>query len=766
MTNPVRVKEARAVRPARLAAAAIAAAAAVAAGIAAGEGLASPGPEPHKAPPPRPAKFKPPTLKHGVLTIDGTAAGDRIALRLQAGRPDVLQVDVGDDGSADFAFARANIARIAVQAGEGDDAVRIDEGNGTFTTTIPTTIDGGDGNDAIAGGSGNETLLGGNGDDSIDGNGGSDVAVLGAGDDTFVWDPGDGSDTVEGQSGADTMVFNGSPGAEHFALSPNGNRLRLGRDLGNVTMDTAGVETVDLNAADGADAVRLDDLTGTDVTNVNLDLGANDGNTDQVVVEGTDGNDDVDVSGGASGVSVSGLPAQVAIHDQEPTDQLAVAGNGGDDSLSAAALTAQAIALTLDGGAGNDRIAGGAGSDVLQGGDGNDSIDGNGGSDAAFLGAGDDTFVWDPGDGSDMVEGQDGADTMVFNGAAAAEKFELSPNGTRLRLARDLGNITMDTNGVETVDVNALAGADKVTVDDLTGTGVTTVNADLGAADGAADHVIVNGTAADDSITAAGGNGAVNVSGLAAAVHVVDAEPAEDTFTINALAGNDVVDASGLAATSVELEENGGDDGDLLIGSAGNDLADGGKGGDVAFLGAGDDSFVWNPGDGNDSIEGQAGTDTMVFNGANGAENVVLSPNGNRLRFTRDVANIVMDAHGVETVDFNALGGADTVTVDDLSGTDVSGVNVDLAGALGGITGDGASDRVVVNGTNGNDAIVVTGDAGGVKVSGLTATVGVLDAEAANDRLEVDTLAGTDTVDSGGLAKNTIQLFVNGALVP
>jgi hypothetical protein len=75
------------------------------------------------------------------------------------------------------------------------------------------------------------------------------------------------------------------------------------------------------------------------------------------------------------------------------------------------------------------------------------------------------------------------------------------------------------------------------------------------------------------------------------------------------------------------------------------------------------------------------------------------------------------------------------------------------------------ADRVVVNGTNGNDAIVVDGDAGGVKVSGLAATVGVLHAEAANDRLEVDTLAGTDTVDSGGLAKNTIQLFVNGALV-
>ena len=56
-----------------------------------------------------------------------------------------------------------------------------------------------------------------------------------------------------------------------------------------------------------------------------------------------------------------------------------------------------------------------------------DSIDGNGGSRSALMGAGDDTFVWDPGDGSDIVEGQDGNDTMVFNGAAAAEQSTSPP---------------------------------------------------------------------------------------------------------------------------------------------------------------------------------------------------------------------------------------------------------------------------------------------------------------------------------------------------
>ena len=66
-----------------------------------------------------------------------------------------------------------------------------------------------------------------------------------------------------------------------------------------------------------------------------------------------------------------------------------------------------------------------------------------------------------------------------------------------------------------------------------------------------------------------------------------------------------------------------------------------------------------------------------------------------------------MDTAGVETVDFNALGGADTVTVNDLAGTDVKTVNANLAAALGGTTGDGATDQVIVNGTNGNDAVEI-----------------------------------------------------------
>ena len=289
MRNFIRLHDSRVVRPALLAVSAVAAIATVGgtAGTAAGYGTASAHHAHHASQLRKQAAFNDPHLAHGELALEGTNAGDRLALRLQSGNPAILQVDVGDDGSADFRFARAEIAKISVNGGNGDDAVRIDESNGVFTDTISTTVgggngddnlvggagavtlEGGNGDDILAGGSGVETLLGGNGSDSIDGNGGNDVAVLGNGNDTFVWDPGDGSDIVEGENGTDTMLFNGAGGPEQVDLSANGSRLRFFRAQGNITMDTAGVERVDFNALGGADLATVNDLSGTDVVSVN-----------------------------------------------------------------------------------------------------------------------------------------------------------------------------------------------------------------------------------------------------------------------------------------------------------------------------------------------------------------------------------------------------------------------------------------------------------------------------------------------------------------
>ncbi len=589
----------------RLAVSAFAAAAlAAATGAVAAQGHASPHRHAykslHRLSDPRSPQAR---LAHGLLSVEGTRADDRIALRLKAGDPNTLQVDFGDDGSAEFEFPRANVAAIAVAAGPGNDLVRIDESNGVFNDKLPTILDGGPGDDNLAGGSGAETLIGGSGNDRIDGNKGNDRAFMGAGDDTFVWDPGDGSDTVEGQDGNDTMLFNGAAAAEHVDLSANGNRLRFFRDVAGITMDTAGVEQVNFNALGGADVVTVHDLTGTDVKHVNVDesnpagSGTGDGQPDQVIVEGTTGNDQIDVSSDGTNVTTSGLAAEVVVQHPETIDRLEVDGLGGDDSISAVGLAAQTIALTLDGGDGNDNLAGGQGVETLIGGSGNDRIDGNKGNDRAFMGAGDDTFVWDPGDGSDTVEGQDGNDTMLFNGAAAAEHVDLSANGNRLRFFRDVAGITMDTAGVEQVDFNALGGADVVTVHDLTGTDVKHVNVDesnpagSGTGDGQPDQVIVEGTTGNDQIVASGSNGAARVSGLAATVTVTGAEAANDTLTIDALDGNDRVNASALAASAGKLAIDGGNGNDVLIGGSGDDVLAGSAGNDLLIGGPGQDSL-------------------------------------------------------------------------------------------------------------------------------------------------------------------------------
>ena len=679
-------------------------------------------------------------------------------------------------------FDRTNPAPFSLDIGTSENlVVNMNGGDDVFTAgnglapLIAITVDGGAGNDTITGGDGNDVLIGGDGNDTIIGGRGNDMAFLGAGDDTFVWNPGDGSDTVEGQGGHDTLQFNGANVNENITLSANGSGCGKLTRRGQRVMDMNGVEQVNVAALGGADTLTVNDLSHTDVTGVNLDLagtpgsGDGDGQADTVTVNGTAHADAVQITGSGTSYTVAGLPAIVAVQGSEgANDQLVVNALGGNDSITAAGLPASVVGLTVDGGAGNDRITGGDGNDVLMGGDGNDTIIGGRGNDVAFLGAGNDTFVWNPGDGSDTVEGQGGHDTLQFNGANVNENITLSANGSRAKLTRDVGNIVMDMIGVEQVNVAALGGADTLTVNDLSGTGVTDVNIDLastpgsGTGDGQADTVIVNGTAAADSITISGAGSTAVVAGLSATVHVTHAEGANDSLHVNGLGGNDTINASRLHAGVIALRLDGGDGGDVLTGSAGNDLIVGGRGNDVAFMGAGDDTFVWNPGDGSDTVEGQGGHDTLQFNGANVSENITLSANGSRAKLTRDVGNIVMDMNGVEQVNVAALGGADTLTVNDLSHTDVTGVNLDLAGTPGSGVGDGQADTVIVNGTAGKDRIAVASNAGNADVLGLAARVHIAGAEAANDRLIVNALAGDDVVDASGLAAGAIQLTADG----
>ena len=98
--------------------------------------------------------------------------------------------------------------------------------------------------------------------------------------------------------------------------------------------------------------------------------------------------------------------------------------------------------------------------------------------------------------------------------------------------------------------------------------------------------------------------------------------------------------------------------------------------------------------------------------------------------------------------------------VNDLSGTDVTEVNLNLAGVGG--AGDGQPDNVIMYGTNGDDVVLVFGDASGISVFGLAAQINITGAEAANDRLTINGLAGDDVIEASGLAAGAIQLTGNG----
>jgi Dockerin type I domain len=659
----------------------------------------------------------------------------------------------GDDLDNAIVISRDVAGTILVNSG----AVVIQGGPATLVNTNLILFNGGLGNDVLTldettgalplarldGGAGEDVLRGGSVGDIFVGAGGNDTLVGGAGDDTFIWSPGDGSDVVEGQGGRDVLTFSGSGAAEKFELSANGTRARFTRDVGGVVIDLNGVEEIDLSGLGGADTATINDQSTTGLNTFNVDLsstpGTLDNETDAVIINGTNGNDvgQIRSIGARINATISAIPS-VNITGEGGLDTLTVNTLGGNDVLDASDLAAtnasQLITLTVNGGTGSDTLTGSQGAD---------------------------TFVWNPGDGSDTINGGDNPDMLILNGSDQSEKFDLSSNGGRVRLTRDVGGITMDVGGVETFTVNALGGADTVNVNDLTGTGVVQINVDLAAVvgdtagDRQADAVIVNSRNVADRIPVLGAfvgvTGAVIVnggfadgSGLPYFLAIRATEGALDSLTVNGQGGNDTVDATGLFATNasqlIKLTVNGGAGNDKLIGSPGSD------------------TFVWNPGDGNDTIDGGDGLDLLTFNGSNLAETFVIARNGSHVGLTSDVGNVTLDLNAMDGIELNALGGADTITVNDLTGTGLVKVQLNLNGPAGG--GDGQSDNVIVNGSNGDDAVPISGSALGVFMEGLFPLLRINGAEP-TDRLTVNTLGGNDTVDSSALPPGVIGLTVN-----
>jgi len=739
---------------------------------------------------------------------------------------------------APFFLDLGTCENLVLNANGGNDSF---SATGNLAALIQIMVDGGPGDDTLLGSNGADVLIGGADNDFIDGQQGNDMIFLGAGDDVFQWDPGDGNDTIEGQDGNDKLLFNGSAGAEIFDASANGARVRFTRNLGNIVLDLNDVENLELNMLGGIDSFTVNDLAGTDLINIRANLAGTIGGStgdaavDNVIINGTGLDDVVTISGSSGTVNVSGLFASVTVTGGEPAnDRVTINGLGGDDILDASSLNSGGPLLQLDGGTGHDILFGGAGADTLLGGDDDDVLFGGPGADFLDGGSGENIVIQDGPNvpsgivtvfGDDLnntitisrdgggiilsngvaipgatiantalirVFGRGGNDTITFNEANGALPAGLLFGGAGTNILTGgsgadflFGGSSNDTllgkGGADFLsggpgddiltggdgDDQAFGGAGQDRFDWNPGD-----DTDLNEGGGGNDLVLINGGNGAEQFTTTANGTRVRFDRINPAPFSLDIGTCE-YLMLNANGGDDTFSATGNLAALIQITVDGGPGNDTLLGSNGadlliggddNDFIDGQQGNDAIFMGAGDDVFQWDPGDGSDTIEGQDGNDRLLFNGSAGAEIFEASANGGRVRFTRNLGNIVMDLDDVETLELNALGGTDILTVNNLAGTDLITINTKLAGTIGGSTGDAAADNVIINGTGLDDVVTVTGSPGLVTVLGLSATVTLTDSEAANDRLTINTLAGDDFMDASGLAAGIIALTADGGI--
>jgi Ca2+-binding RTX toxin-like protein len=196
---------------------------------------------------------------------------------------------------------------------------------GLFTTS---TINGGSGNDRIVatfsslgvilnGDSGNDSIVGGAGDDCLQGGQGDDTLAGGSGAD--VLSGGDGADQLRGDSGMDTLQGN------------------AGNDL--------------LEGGEGDDLFRL--ISGDDRDVISGGQGF-----DTITVEGTPLGDTYRVGMTSSQVRLQKTNSSAALLtvDVRDGESLLVRGLAGNDRLELGAIAAMNIAVSFDGGLGEDTL--------------------------------------------------------------------------------------------------------------------------------------------------------------------------------------------------------------------------------------------------------------------------------------------------------------------------------------------------------------------------------------------------------------------------
>ena len=226
--------------------------------------------------------------------------------------------------------------------------------------------------------------------------------------------------------------------------------------------------------------------------------------------------------------------------------------------------------------------------------------------------------------------------------------------------------------------------------------------------------------------------------------------------TVHFGSGDDTLEARGAGVVVAYGDAGndsltGGRGNDQLEGGANDDIIQGGAGLDVTRGGDDVDLFIWNVGDGNDTvIDGQGGAgDAINIIGTAAAEQVAVSANGSD--FTAVIGLETLNVTGVETADIEGRGGIDAFVVNDLTPSTLRRVDVQFGA-------DSVPDSLVINGSGSGETFTASVQAVtpvdvSVNILQVTrtdgATVNVLGATSTSggDTVTLNTLGGADTVN-------------------
>lgn len=325
---------------------------------------------------------------------------------------------------------------------------------------------------------------------------------------------------------------------------------------------------------------------------------------------GTDGDDVLvggnvpnEIAGGKGADRIEGKEGNDRLFGGEGNDQLN--GDLGDDALN--------------GGKGDDILEGGFHNDILMGGDGNDTLYG------AYLGDRGYSFsyvekdVFNGGAGNDVMYVADRVDfrysfgTFVFAGGHGQDTVwykasSLSTNVAEFQGAQS-GDARYSRSGNDLI-IKAYGAEEQVTFKDYFTKKDLSLKFDDKTLSGEEAESLIFSLNLPDTAGSAGGDNA-------------EQDKTDKT-------DNDKTDKqeANIAGTEGNDTLNGTDGDDIIDGKSGEDIYTGGKGND-AFAGAGEKTYIFAKGHGQDSIDAD-GPGSLVFEGAPAA-NAVFSRSGSDL---------------------------------------------------------------------------------------------------------------------------------------